>query len=283
MSTPAVIVSGLPADLTQESLQDYFSRVGPVVSVELLDGGRARVTLEREEDLEGALDLSGAEYREGVVLDVQVSTAAAPADDDEKHSQTDAKERKPRFEEGKAIVVRGLAVPLREQEKVREIFGPCGEITDLYIDSRGRFVYLSFATTEAADTAVARSGEELEGSAIDVQLRRSQTARRQDVRLTVKHLPVGATEAQVKELFSTVGVLTDTYLKADQQLCFISYATAEEADRAMALQGREIGGNRVEVERREKTNCFLCGKEGHIGSQCRSMTCHSCGRQGHKA
>ncbi|CAD2221507.1 RNA recognition motif. (a.k.a. RRM, RBD, or RNP domain)/Zinc knuckle, putative [Angomonas deanei] len=280
-----VNVSGLPTDVTQEAVSEYFSRAGHVVAVSLKEAGAATVEFDRDEDVEAAVQLNNSEFAEGVTIQVSRGEAVARRS----RSRSPSAEKGPDY----TAVVLKLPPTINEPE-LREIFGACGEITNIRVDDRRtRYAFITFATEEALNKAVELNGTEHGEHKLEVEKRRPRPG--QGFRIVGDNIPPTAEKEELRELFSRPGVLLDFFLAADNRVLYATYATKEEMDKALELNDTEIAGGKILVKPRASRTCFKCGKEGHISAQCRDggaggrgaprrdIECHRCGRRGHIA
>lgn len=89
-------------------------------------------------------------------------------------------------------------------------------------------------------------------------------------RLYVENLPPGASESSLRELFSTVGTVTEVKLVMDaasglsRGRAFVSMATAESAENAIkTLHSHNVGGRNLAVTMARPVEAHPAGLIGH--------------------
>jgi len=167
------------------------------------------------------------------------------------------------------------------KEDVETIFNDCGQITDIHI-IRDRFTqrsqgygFITFATKEGKDKAVAKNGQSVFGRQLKVN---SEAKSKPDggrvktrQRLYVKNIPTESTEDQVKELFAQFGTVENFFFIKDHQtnvsrgFGFLDFSNAEEAQAALSMNGQSAFGQNLVVKIAEEKNSSGAGRGGRGG------------------
>jgi RNA recognition motif-containing protein len=96
----------------------------------------------------------------------------------------------------------------------------------------------------------------------------------QQNKLYVGNLPFSADEAQLRELFSAYGEISELAMITDRDtgrskgFAFITFATQQAAEKALELDGKDLGGRNMRVniaQEREKKGGGRGGNRGGRG------------------
>ena len=107
----------------------------------------------------------------------------------------------------------------------------------------------------------------------------------QQNKLYVGNLPFSVDEAQLRELFSDYGEISELAMITDREtgrskgFAFITFATQQAAEKALELDGKDLGGRKLRVnmaqERDSKGGGGRGGRGGRGGGGGRSGGGHS--------
>ena len=107
----------------------------------------------------------------------------------------------------------------------------------------------------------------------------------QQNKLYVGNLPFSVDEAQLRELFSDYGEISELAMITDREtgrskgFAFITFATQQAAEKALELDGKDLGGRKLRVniaqERESKGGGGRGGRGGRGGGGGRSGGGHS--------
>ena len=221
-------MTGLPADVTQTKLRQYFKDYGHINSVSALarepDGQSSTALIEfrTAEEARSAL-LRDAKYLGQSQISVQ---------------------------SGRDLTVYVANFPPAADEAyMRRLFGDCGEMLSLRwpslkVNSHRRFCYVSFRDREASAKAVAKEGTLLEGKYSLVSKYSDPAAKKsrqgavaEGREVHVSNLDRALAEADVREAFSKYGTLTRvniplTLAGKNRGFAYLDFETHEQAQRA---------------------------------------------------
>eukprot|EP00871_Galdieria_phlegrea_P003362 jgi/Galph1/4026/GphlegSOOS_G2707.1 len=169
------------------------------------------------------------------------------------------------------VYAKNLTSQICNEEKVREIFSPYGEITSLYVpmdenNAPKGFAFVNYAKPECAAKAVEElNGKEVDGKNLyvgraqkkaerEAELRRKAESKRaemlrkyQGVNLYVRNIPDDMDEEGLRKEFSVFGTLTSCRVMRDDKglsrgFGFVCFNTPEEATKAVTeMNGKMMG------------------------------------------
>lgn len=154
--------------------------------------------------------------------------------------EEDAEPEQPlkRDREHASIIVRNLPREITDN-KLRQFFRDCGTIYTVKVlhDQSGSAI-VEFEDQMSAEYSLSRSGRELDGMAVEVQLETKST-------LYVTNYPPAMGQNEVRDLFQKYGEIVDIRLpslkaNAARRFCYIQFKNAEDAERSLEMDGLEI-------------------------------------------
>nr|AAA63801.1 tbRRM1 [Trypanosoma brucei brucei] len=301
-------VAGLADGTADDAVREFFTRFGEVTEC-VVAGTEATVSYKNQDDYAEALRMDGCEFDVGVTLKVeavekttedvpQADGAGAGSAEDaagevsnganrdglSDTGNTEESNKQKRFRDDYKVAVRHLPDDATEQQ-LRNMFQSAGTILDFFLEPRRRYAFVGFDSREAVEAALKMTGTELNGTIINVELKRTVSRESQlEMKVVVKNLPPDVTENSIRNFFAAVGEPVDIFIHERKMFAFVGFADESACAAAIQMDGTEMDGHRVQIERRQRQRCFKCNKEGHVATQCRGEpTCRTCGRPGHMA
>ncbi|KAG8676942.1 Splicing factor [Fusarium poae] len=225
-----IIVSGLPVDVTQTKVRQYFKDYGHINNVTALvhdektDSSTALIEFSSSEEAQSAL-LKDGKYMNQSRLTVKSG-----------HDLT--------------VYVTNYP-PAADQNYIRDLFRDCGEILSirwpsLKVNAHRRFCYVSFRHQEASAKAVELDGTLLEKSFKLVakysdpgHKKAREGALAEGREIHISNLDRSTSETELKDVFSKYGNITRVNIPTTltgkyKGFAFIDFATKEEAAKAVA-------------------------------------------------
>ncbi|KAM0497530.1 hypothetical protein ACHAP8_006694 [Fusarium lateritium] len=220
-----IIVSGLPADVSQTKVRQYFKDYGHINNVTALvrdetnDSSTALIEFSSPEEAQSAM-LKDGKYMNRSQLTVKSG-----------HDLT--------------VYVTNYP-PAADQNYIRDLFRDCGEILSirwpsLKVNAHRRFCYVSFRDQEASAKAVELDGTLLEKSFKLVakysdpgHKKAREGALAEGREIHISNLDRSTSETELKDVFSKYGNITrvnipTTLAGKNKGFAFIDFATTEEA------------------------------------------------------
>ncbi|RDA86380.1 hypothetical protein CP532_1069 [Ophiocordyceps camponoti-leonardi (nom. inval.)] len=223
-----IIVTGLPADVTNTKVRQYFRKYGHINSVTALvreeDGTSSTALIEfaSPDEAQSALLRDGKYFGQSQLsvqsgCDLTVYVANFP--------------------------------PVADDKYIRDLFKDCGEILSirrpsLTVNTHRRFCYVSFRDRAASAKAVSKEGTLLNGK-FSLLAKYSDPSRKKDREgavaegreVIVKGLDKAATEDEIRHIFSKLGNVTRVNLPVNidgknRSYAFVAMETKEEAEKA---------------------------------------------------
>lgn len=262
-----LFVGNFSDDADEDMLREMFQVCGTITDVHVpkdeitgLNRGHAYVsfsTIEEAMDAHGTLngmDLAGKSVHIDYA-EVKARPARAPV----------ASDRAPSLK----LFVGSVSKDATEDD-LRELFQPCGELTDVYVakdadTGAGRgFAFVSYSTVDEAIAAMnTLNGAELAGESIrldyaEVKERgggaRSGSSKPPSQKLFLGNISLECSEDHLLEAFGAYGEITDCFLPQDENgsnkgIAFLSFSSVDEATAAMeALDGVEVAGHNIRID-----------------------------------
>ncbi|KIV96300.1 hypothetical protein PV10_00182 [Exophiala mesophila] len=235
----SVLVRGIPANLADSKIRQFFSACGTVKSLRPLqdEDGSVVVEFEDADAANYALSRDGRDL-DGSALSVTLNT-------------------------GSTLYVTNY-IAAADETYIRDLMSPYGDIISIRFPSlqknkRRRFCYVDFKRPSAAQAATKLDGKEIDGLAITVKIsdpsiRQPRTEQADGRELFVGHLPFKATKEDIEQAFSSFGTVEHVKLPQDPKsssrnrgIAFITFATSDEAQAALAMHQQDILGRKITV------------------------------------
>jgi RNA recognition motif-containing protein len=239
----SVIVTNLPADATQTKIKQYFREYGHINNL----------TLVPEPDGQSSTAL--IEFR------TWEEATSALLRDGKFFGQTQIRVRS-----GRNLTLYVTNYPPDADEAfIRGLFKDCGEVLSvrfpsLKFNTHRRFCYVSFKEADAAEKATKKDGKNIPGCGRLVakisdpyQKKQREGAVAEGREIFIKELPVGITEADVRELCAKFGAVVRVNLPLSlagksRGFAYVSFEKKESADAAVAeLDKSKFRGNILET------------------------------------
>ncbi|KAL7946618.1 hypothetical protein V8C42DRAFT_321217 [Trichoderma barbatum] len=224
----SVLVTNLPAEITQTKLRQYFKEYGHINNITALvreeDGhsSTAMIEFSTPEEAQSALLRDGKFFGQS-----QINVQSA-------HDLT--------------IYVTNYP-PAADEKYIRRLFQDCGDILSirwpsLKVNTHRRFCYVSFRESEASAKAVAKEGTLLEdrykllAKYSDPNRKKSREGAVAEGReVHVSGLSPSTTEEQIREVFSKYGIISRINVPRNingkgRGFAFVDFATKDEAEKA---------------------------------------------------
>ncbi|UKZ81070.1 hypothetical protein TrVFT333_008838 [Trichoderma virens FT-333] len=224
----SVLVTNLPAEVTQTKLRQYFKEYGHINNITALvreeDGhsSTAMIEFSTPEEAQSALLRDGKFFGQS-----QINVQSA-------HDLT--------------IYVTNYP-PAADEKYIRRLFKDCGDILSirwpsLKVNTHRRFCYVSFRDSEASARAVAKEGTILEdkykllAKYSDPNRKKSREGAVAEGReVHVSGLSPSATEDEIREIFSKYGTISRINVPRNisgkgRGFAFVDFATKDEAEKA---------------------------------------------------
>lgn len=158
------------------------------------------------------------------------------------------------MEDKKRIVVRNLPYSATK-ESVLELFQKFGEMVDTYKPENKGFAFITFADETSASNAVSEmNGYAMEGRELIVQIaqpreeRSGNSSQTETNRIFIGNVSFSTTIEEIVEEFKGFGEIKDSYKPEGKNFAFITFANAEDAQKAIAeMNGKDMGGQALEV------------------------------------
>ena len=234
----SVLVQNIPANVSETKIRQFFSSCGIVKQVKVLQDEDNSVIVEFEDAdaANFALSRDGRDF-EGAELSIVLNTASTlfvtnyPASADEAY--------------------------------IRNLFGPYGEIINVRFPSlqrnkKRRFCYVEFKHPGEAQAATEMDNKEIDGLSLaakisDPAIRQARKDPKQDSRTVfVGQIPFKAKGVALEKLFSKYGTVEHLKFPQDEKsnsrnrgFAFLTFATHEEAQAALAANGEEFMGRNL--------------------------------------
>ncbi|KAK4938234.1 Splicing factor [Elasticomyces elasticus] len=236
----SIHVHNLPSNVADTKLRQYFSSCGTVKHVKMLaEGDSAIVEFEEAEAATFALSRDGRDF-EGSDIRVVLNT-------------------------GSTLYVTNYPA-VADETYIRDLMGKYGEIINVRFPSlqrnkRRRFCYVEFKEPVDAQAATELDNKEIEGLPLVVKIS-NPTARKpraedkdESRKIFVGHLPFKAKNDDIEKLFSQYGKLENIRVPPDAKnqsrnrgIAFLTYATSEQAQAALAMNEHEFMGRQITVQ-----------------------------------
>lgn len=262
-----LFVGNFSDDADEDMLREMFQVCGTITDVYVpkdgitgLNRGHAYVSFSTVEEAMAAhgtlngMDLAGKSVRIDYA-EVKARPARAPV----------ASDKPPSLK----LFVGSVAEDATEDD-LRELFQPCGELTDMYIPKdantgAGRgFAFVSYSTVDEAIAAMnTLNGAELAGKSI--RLDYTEVKEREggrgiggskppSLKLFLGKISKECSEDHLREIFGAYGEITDCFLPQDgndgnKGIAFLSFSSVDEAMAAKdALDGTEVAGDNIRID-----------------------------------
>ncbi|KAH9588834.1 RNA recognition motif domain [Trypanosoma melophagium] len=151
-----VAVRHIPENATEQQLRELFEPLGTISDFFLEPRRRyAFVGFDNADSVESALQMSGREIN-GMAIEVERKRNGP---------RENALECK--------VVVKGLP-PNTTEEAIRNFFAPAGEAVDVFIHEKKQFAFVGFPDETSCAAALRLSGEELDGTRVEIERRQRQ-------------------------------------------------------------------------------------------------------------
>lgn len=242
----SLYVGDLIPEVTESTLFDLFSKVGPVASIRVCRDsiyrrslGYAYVNFHNVHDAELALDTMNFQDIAGKPCRIM-------------WSQRDPSLRKTGLGN---VFVRNLA-PSIDNKALYDTFSVFGNILSCKVATDGEngaskgYGYVHFETGEAADDAIQKFNgmliEDMEVSVCHFVRRQERSVSDNWTNVYIKHFPTSFDEAKIRELFAPYGTLQSVYIASDETgkskaFGFVNFIDHEAADKAVAeLNGKVL-------------------------------------------
>jgi polyadenylate-binding protein len=260
-----IFIKNLDKSIDNKALMDTFSVFGNILSCKVATDeqgnslGYGFVHFENPEDAETAINkVNGMLLNDKRVYVGYFKSRQEREANEETHIFTN-------------VYTKNLTPSMCNEEKIRELFSPYGEITSIYVpvdanDMPKGFAFVNFAKPESAAKAVEElNGKEFEGKSLyvgraqkkaerEAELRRKAESKRaeilkkyQGVNLYVRNLPDDMDEEGLRKEFSPFGTLTSCRVMRDDKgisrgFGFVCFSTPEEATKAVTeMNGKMMG------------------------------------------
>ena len=268
----SILVQNMPLGVTETKIRQYFSSCGVVKQVKLLQDEESSVIVEFEDANAAnfALSRDGREF-EGAELSIILNTGSTlfvtnyPATADDGH--------------------------------IRNIFQSYGEIVNVRFPSllrnkKRRFCYVEFKQPGDAQKATELDGKETDGLPLSVKIsnpgsKQTRTETNTDGRkVFVGQISFKARLDQVEKRFSQYGTIEHVKFPKDEKMAsrnrgiaFLTFATSEEAQAALVMDGEEFMGRKLTVnltsDRDNRSSRGMNGRSKSPSSQPDSMGARS--------
>ncbi|KAM6481203.1 hypothetical protein HDV62DRAFT_100056 [Trichoderma sp. SZMC 28011] len=264
----SVLVSNLPAEVTQTKLRQYFKEYGHINNVTALVreqddlSSTALVEFSTPEEAQSALLRDGKFFGES-----QINVRSA-------HDLT--------------IYVTNYP-PAADEKYIRRLFKDCGEILSirwpsLKVNTHRRFCYVSFRESEASARAVAKEGTVLDDKYKLVakysdpnRKKNREGAVAEGREVHISGLSPSATEEEIRTIFSKYGTISRINVPRNiggkgRGFAFIDFATKDEAEKATSeLDKTKFLNQIIRVEISKSSNVK---PTAHSGSHDRASPAH---------
>ncbi|KAI1625609.1 nucleolin [Exophiala viscosa] len=236
----SILVRNLPSNVADKKVRQYFSSCGTVKHVKMLnEENSAVVEFEEAEAATFALSRDGREF-EGSEISVVLNT-------------------------GSTLYVTNYPA-VADETYIRNLMGKYGEIINVRFPSlqrnkRRRFCYVEFKQPGEAQAATELDNQEIEGLPLVVKISNPTARKSRDEntdegrKIFVGHLPFKAKNDDIEKLFSQYGKLENIRVPHDPKnqsrnrgIAFLTYATSEQAQAAVAMNGQEFKRRQITVE-----------------------------------
>ncbi|KAK8015595.1 RNA recognition motif domain-containing protein [Apiospora marii] len=244
----SILVTNMPADVTQTAIRKYFKEYGHIVNLMVekeKDGGSSLALIEFEspEEMQSAL-LRDNKYFGTSQITVKPGT-------------------------GLTIFVSNYP-PTADEAYIQNLFKHCGDMFNirfpsLKFDTRRRFCYVSFRDAEAAQKATQMNGKTLEGK-YNLQAKYSDPSNKkkrdgaiaEGRELHLKNVDTKMTDRDLRKVLEQYGEVQTVRILRNlgghsKGTAFATFATKEEAEKAVGLHFTKLGNSIVEVELSKET------------------------------
>ena len=235
---PSVYVGNLDPQVTEQTLYEHFSRIGPVMSVRVcMDTstqkslGYGYVNFQNPSDAEKALDELGVKLFSKFIRVSKI--------------QRDPSQRRSGVNN---IIVKRLPAAI-DVPGLKDIFSKFGRITSLRLatdessgSSRG-YAYIAYEKEDSAVQAVNETNNmEIDGKPIAVERYRPQhreEVQKQFTNLYVKNLATGVTDEMLNAVFAPYGSITSAKVRSDPSsgtpmgFGYVAFSSHDDAARAV--------------------------------------------------
>jgi len=257
----AVFVRGFEFDTQEETVRKFFSPMGEITEIYFQSRDSVVVRFEKEESAEKAAKELHEKTMEGQSRYVTVKIDGGKGGSKGKgkgKGDREPVERKT-FEKDTSIYVSGFDTSSTDELAMKAHFGDCGEIVEIYFQSRGSAV-IAFKDTVGAKRAVDELHEStIKGQSRYVSVRMNDPDRTKGSgkgsskgggkdrshsgeKIVVSGFEYETEEALLSKHFGKVGEIVDLYFQSGGS-AVITYKDAETADRAVTtLDGTTMQG-----------------------------------------
>ncbi len=157
------------------------------------------------------------------------------------------------MEDKKRIVIRNLPYSATK-ESILELFQKFGEMVDTYKPENKGFAFITYASEEAAASAVSEmNGYLMDGRELIVQIaqpreERTNNGQTETNRIFIGNVSPSTSIEEIVQEFKAFGEIKDSYKPEGKNFAFITFANGEEAQKAISeMNGKEIAGQMIEV------------------------------------
>ena len=161
-----------------------------------------------------------------------------------------------RIPDEQKVCVRGMPAGVTEDE-VRDFFGSCGTIVDIYLKDNGldTFGFVGFESLSSQADAMRFDGRDFKGSNIRVEAKGRPrgggggASGRDAFKVFVGGLARELSDDEIRSFFEKkVGSITDFFRKEEGPFAFVGFGSAREQAEAMRMDGQDLGGSRIRVQ-----------------------------------
>ena len=162
-----------------------------------------------------------------------------------------------RCPEDQKIVVRGLATGT-SQSDIEDYFNRIGRVVDVFMRDSGSdvFGFVGFENKADFEEALKHNGKELNGSTMRIEQKGERRGGaggaggrggRDANKIFVRGIG-DASDSDIREFFEKIGPVNDFFRREGAGFCFVGFENARDHQEALRMSGKEIGGNRINVE-----------------------------------
>eukprot|EP00008_Paramoeba_atlantica_P015692 CAMPEP_0201479574 /NCGR_PEP_ID=MMETSP0151_2-20130828/4265_1 /ASSEMBLY_ACC=CAM_ASM_000257 /TAXON_ID=200890 /ORGANISM="Paramoeba atlantica, Strain 621/1 / CCAP 1560/9" /LENGTH=266 /DNA_ID=CAMNT_0047861141 /DNA_START=103 /DNA_END=904 /DNA_ORIENTATION=+ len=143
------------------------------------------------------------------------------------------------------------------EDEVRDFFGSCGTIVDIYLKDNGldTFGFVGFESLSSQADAMRFDGRDFKGSNIRVEAKGRPrgggggASGRDAFKVFVGGLARELSDDEIRSFFEKkVGSITDFFRKEEGPFAFVGFGSAREQAEAMRMDGQDLGGSRIRVQ-----------------------------------
>mmetsp|Transcript_26461 Transcript_26461/g.36869 ORF Transcript_26461/g.36869 Transcript_26461/m.36869 type:complete len:350 (-) Transcript_26461:392-1441(-) len=155
------------------------------------------------------------------------------------------------------VCVRGMPAGVTEDE-VRDFFGSCGTIVDIYLKDNGldTFGFVGFESLSSQADAMRFDGRDFKGSNIRVEAKGRPrggggggASGRDAFKVFVGGLARELSDDEIRSFFEKkVGPVTDYYRKEEGPFAFVGFGSVRDQAGALHASGSQVGSSRLRVE-----------------------------------